>query len=379
VQNGDHRGQFLAVQTGQLKDHGRLKEQNAHGRGENPLRVTLMVRGGMLMARKPRKRKLTGLHKKARTWLDSFNLSHRPSFRRWLTLGSDGTTIRGRIRTPMRDPALEAELTEGLKTGVKAETVDLQFTGPVVSLPLLDRRVTTEGKPVKTLEERKTLRIGSSISLVDARSGTLGFFAKDKKTGRPGIVSANHVIGGQDRAQLNDPILSPGGLEYGPRVASFVRFVPLSGGGEKYVDCAFALLETDDYDPKTLPNRMELKAQPAPVATGQTVFKYSEAGNRQGKVTQADQDEFKLHYRSEIGLVFFDNQIEVESSDGEPFSDPGDSGSLVADDQGRPVGLLFAHTLAGGSNSKGLSYVNPIASILEQLDVELLTEWQPLS
>ena len=139
------------------------------------------------MATKQRKRKLTGLHKKARTWLDSVDLNHRPTSRRWLTLGSDGKTIRGRIRTPKRDPALEAELMEGLQTEVKAQNVDLQFTGPVVSLPLMERRVTAEGKPVKTLEERKTLRIGSSISMVDTRSGTLGFFAKDKKTGNEAL------------------------------------------------------------------------------------------------------------------------------------------------------------------------------------------------
>ena len=35
----------------------------------------------------------------------------------------------------------------------------------------------------------------------------------------------------------------------------------------------------------------------------------------------------------------------------QPFGRPGDSGSLIVDDQGRPVGLLFAGSASGGSES----------------------------
>ncbi len=49
-----------------------------------------------------------------------------------------------------------------------------------------------------------------------------------------------------------------------------------------------------------------------------------------------------------------------------PISKPGDSGSLVLDDSGMAVGLLFA-----GSDMIGL--INPIKAVLDALDIELVT------
>jgi len=249
---------------------------------------------------------------------------------------------------------------------------DIRYTGPVVSLPLRDHR----DVPAKR-QRPQVLHIGSSVSLVNARSGTVGFFARcrrDKKV--IGIVSANHVIGGQDRAQINDPILSPGGMRYGERVASFVRAVQLRGGEENYVDCAFArLVDTKNFDPSTLPNGKTLKGDLAMVRKDQKVFTYSdEFDERCGVVSLPDQDAFKMHYRAGIGLVLFDDQIEVESDSGGHFSRPGDSGALVYDEKGRPVGLLFAQTIAGGRNGGGLSYVNPIARVLDLLEIDIITE-----
>ena len=47
------------------------------------------------------------------------------------------------------------------------------------------------------------------------------------------------------------------------------------------------------------------------------------------------------------------------------FSDAGDSGSLIVDDQLRAIGLLFAGGDEGGSNKKGLTYANPIEQVLD--------------
>jgi hypothetical protein len=67
----------------------------------------------------------------------------------------------------------------------------------------------------------------------------------------------------------------------------------------------------------------------------------------------------------------FDNQIEIEGSGNKAFSDSGDSGSLIVDDQLRAVGLLFAGGDVGGSNGKGLTYANPIDAVLDALKVDL--------
>ena len=64
--------------------------------------------------------------------------------------------------------------------------------------------------------------------------------------------------------------------------------------------------------------------------------------------------------------AYFENQIAIVGSDG-PFSESGDSGSLILDNPGsHPVGLLFAgddtHTLA-----------NPIQAVLNRFGATIVT------
>jgi hypothetical protein len=326
--------------------------------------------------------KVAVLRDQARSCLQKKKFNAEPQSSRWATVGvtadqNGNMCVAVRIRTVNRKPGLEQEVTQRVQTELNPSRIDMQYTGPVLALPLKETATETR----KTYQQKgaaaaaATLRIGSSISLANARTGTLGFFARCRKTNQIGIVSANHVIGGQDRAQRGDAILTPGGSDFGMRVASFVRFVPLAGETEKYVDCAFARLETASWDPESLPGKKRLQPKPAVPAEGTRVFKFSEeSGLTEGVVTLADQDQFKMHYRSGVGLVLFDNQIEVESANPrKPFATSGDSGALVWDEQGRPVGLLFAQTLNGGRHGNGLSYVNPISAVLCELDVELVT------
>jgi len=64
--------------------------------------------------------------------------------------------------------------------------------------------------------------------------------------------------------------------------------------------------------------------------------------------------------------------LEIESSTGDPFSRGGDSGSLVVADGGLAFGLLFAGSDTGGSNGLGLTYANPIQTVLDAFDAELV-------
>ena len=291
----------------------------------------------------------------------------RPRYRRWSSIGIIGrgrdSCVAVRLRTPMPSDALEATVRTQLEENTRVD-VQIQHTGPVLSLPLREHAQAGDG----------VLRIGSSISLPNTRAGTLGFFARCRLSGLIGIVSANHVIGGQDRAQPGDAVLSPGGTMFGARVATFIRSVPLSGDEEKYVDCAFARLDTEAFDAFALPDNRKLQAKIAMPQKGQTVFKVSNGNETRGKISLADQDEFKMFYRSGIGLVRFDNQIEVESADPETrFSTTGDSGALVYTDDLRPVGLLFANTMSGGKHRNGLTYLNRIDEVLNRLNVDLVS------
>jgi hypothetical protein len=54
-----------------------------------------------------------------------------------------------------------------------------------------------------------------------------------------------------------------------------------------------------------------------------------------------------------------------------PFSAAGDSGSLIVGRDRRAVALLFAGSDQGGANGRGLTYANPIHSVLQRMNIEL--------
>lgn len=74
----------------------------------------------------------------------------------------------------------------------------------------------------------------------------------------------------------------------------------------------------------------------------------------------------------DLGELRFDNQIEIEGADDGPFSDGGDSGSLIVGRDKRAVALLFAGSDQGGANGQGLTYANPLRAVPEAIEVDLL-------
>ncbi|MBV8517051.1 MAG: hypothetical protein JO197_06550 [Acidobacteria bacterium] len=250
---------------------------------------------------------------------------------------------------------------------LSAADIDAQHTGPVHAIALADSAGGGDGNP---------LHIGSSVSHFQTRAGTLGFFARSVDDHTKGFVSANHVIAMLDDAAPNDPIVHPGGSETNPTVGRFHHCVHLRVNGERFVDAAFATLATEHFDPSSLPGGKHLKptlAQlgPQPLA----VAKFADGtGETHGHVVSFDFDTFRvLSYGPHLNRVPFENQLEVESTvAAKRFSEPGDSGSLVYDDNQQAVGLLFAHSLQGGAFNHGFSYVNPISRVLSDLRVEPL-------
>jgi hypothetical protein len=74
----------------------------------------------------------------------------------------------------------------------------------------------------------------------------------------------------------------------------------------------------------------------------------------------------------DIGNLRFDDQIEIEGGGTEPFSDGGDSGSLIVNGERQGAALLFAGSDSGGSNNRGLTFANPLRNILAALKVDML-------
>jgi hypothetical protein len=93
-------------------------------------------------------------------------------------------------------------------------------------------------------------------------------------------------------------------------------------------------------------------------------------GTTHGRVTAFEMDNVVAAYG--IGNLRFDQQVEMESAGEGPFDRGGDSGSLIVDAERKAVALLFAGSDVGGANGQGLTYANPLRSVLEELEIDLL-------
>jgi hypothetical protein len=220
----------------------------------------------------------------------------------------------------------------------------------------------------------RPLRPGISIAHVAVTAGTLGAFVT-RPDGVAHVLSNYHVLAGSPSAQLGDAVLQPGPADGGQdpqdRVGSLAAVVPLEPGRPATVDAALASLEDVDFD----------AIYPAGMLTGTAAVEGEEAvqkvgrttGVTDGRVSAIELDGLVISYGEGLGELRFDDQIEVESTGDGPFSQGGDSGSLVYLVDGvRAVGLLFAGSETGGSNGTGLTYLNPIETVLTALGATLV-------
>ncbi len=258
--------------------------------------------------------------------------------------------------------------------------------GPHVDVRRTGRIRTLEGKvrprpPVATAlaagetDRVRPLRPGVSIAHVGVTAGTLGgFVARAEEPDAHYVLSNFHVLAGSPSAQPGDPVVQPGPADGGrspaDRVGQLSQVVPLAPDEPATVDAALALLDDGVATDPTYPvGRVTTTAE---AVGGESVAKIGRTTARTaGTVTAIELDDVVVGYGDELGVLSFDNQIEVESSGDGPFSRGGDSGSLVYRDDGVALGLLFAGSETGGTNGTGLTYCNPIDAVLTALGVTL--------
>jgi len=227
----------------------------------------------------------------------------------------------------------------------------------------------------------RPLRPGVSIANVDVTAGTLGAFVR---IGEPPVEGADaasvyalsnwHVLAGSPGAQVGDVVVQPGPADGGSapddRVGTLAALVPLEAGVTQTVDAAVALLDDPAVDPEYPGGRV---TETAVALGGEVVGKSGRTtGVTAGRVTAIELDDVVVGYGDGLGALRFDDQIEVESTGDGPFSRGGDSGSLVYREDGVALGLLFAGSETGGANGTGLTYCNPIGTVLERLGATLL-------
>jgi hypothetical protein len=221
----------------------------------------------------------------------------------------------------------------------------------------------------------RPLRPGLSLGHPGVTAGTLGGFVR-----RPGadgllVLSNNHVLAHSDGAVEGDPALQPGvadGGTAGDRIGALSDFVRLSADPGNLVDAAVAALDAGvEADPTDYPGGALLAdvAAPDDLDPDELVEKLGRTtGHTRGRITAVEVDGVGVQY--DDGVHTFDDQVEIEGLTG-AFSAGGDSGSVIWRSRDRaPLGLLFAGSTEGGSAGGGVTFANPMATVLRALGME---------
>ncbi len=239
---------------------------------------------------------------------------------------------------------------------------------------------------------------GVSIGHYAVTAGTFGAVVRDARSGRRFILSNNHVLADSNHAAAGDLILQPAASDGGRRsndgIAALERFVKLQfkgGTGENGGSSCFAArfaasflnMLASLFGSKTRLAAIQSFAAnlvDAAVASpfAENLISDEIAGigkvqgtaqgalgmrvKKSGRTTGLTEGEITvLDATVEIGYggpsAVFEHQLVATA-----MSEPGDSGSLVLDEQNRAVGLLFA-------GSESVTVINPIDAVLTALNL----------
>jgi hypothetical protein len=252
---------------------------------------------------------------------------------------------------------------------------------------------------------------GFSIGHTAVSAGTLGAYVKRGTEDEWWVLSNNHVIAASNDGTVNDKIIQPGKADGGfsgtdhfawlreyarikwdgdengkKKVASFLwkLWMAPANGLARLVKCPYRLQVHHSLAiEQPYPNLVDA-ALAMPVIQGYVKLEYPfdigelqgirdlELGDRVQKVgrttehtlgtVEGVQTMVRVQY-SAGKMATFDDQLEVRADSGE-FSQPGDSGSAIVDEDSYLGGLLFA----GGS---GVTIANRISNVVSLLGVRL--------
>jgi hypothetical protein len=263
---------------------------------------------------------------------------------------------------------------ERLPSSINGLPVDVEEVGLLRALPARrqPRRKSALAPDAQSPNPRRRYRPaqpGASIGFeypgnAFVMAGTFG--ARVGRGGKWYVLSNNHVLANENQLAIGSGIYQPGLLDKGKvstdKIAELAKFIPLKAEGFNKVDCAIAL-----GTPKSVLSNLILGIGAPTGFTDARVDMVVQKFGRTtsytaGRVTSVDTD-VKVGY--DTGNFLFRSQIIIVGISGRPFSDSGDSGSLILERSSRlAVGLLF-----GGSRSHTIA--NHISQVLSSLNVTL--------
>ncbi|MFW5995978.1 MAG: hypothetical protein ACOCQB_01790 [Halanaerobiaceae bacterium] len=243
---------------------------------------------------------------------------------------------------------------------------------------------------------------GISIGHYKVSAGTFGAVVSDRKNNEKLILSNNHVLanitnGHDNRAEIGDPVLQPAVHDSGEKskdvLAELDRFIPIYREKVDEPTCPvarsfeqllnlFLHLLRPDYNLKLTKEGEENRVDCAvarPRQPGDLEENILDIGEIKGvadpKIGMPVKKSGRTSGVTESKIEVIDTTVEVNMDQSEkaifheqfvtgPMSRPGDSGSLMVNDDNRAVGLLFA-----GSNDATIS--NNINNVLDALEIDL--------
>nr|ABC25300.1 hypothetical protein [uncultured marine bacterium Ant24C4] len=240
-------------------------------------------------------------------------------------------------------------------------------------------------------EKGGIIACGSSINPVDiVGAGTLGAIVKDKSGAFYGLTN-NHVSGGCNYSAPEIPILCPGPLDAKncaidpftigrhKNLLQFVDGLPENVDISKNSDAAiFALSKPDRVSSYQGLSQDTPKHIGVPMGMMKVTKHGRTTGLTRGKIIgiSASPIDVAYSYGNMKKVVYFDDVWLIKKENDKPFSEPGDSGSLVigTDSTGQKIalGLVFA-----GNPHFGHTYMLPLNPILTKLGVELVHGHNP--
>jgi hypothetical protein len=211
------------------------------------------------------------------------------------------------------------------------------------------------GKPDQHQQRRRPVPAGVEIGPLGGNFvGTLGCFVR-RGPGSSGplfVLSNNHVLADMNRFPLGTQHTQPFSTKPADVIAALSDFEPIrfpAPGSQprNVIDAAIAsvtnpaqvvlgkMLNIANYTPQLLAPLPGMRVIKAGRTTGVTT----------GTIRAIRVRGVQVNYGSRQNplIAIFDNAITITGAGGTPFSNPGDSGSVILDQQsGRPVALLFA-------------------------------------
>lgn len=253
-----------------------------------------------------------------------------------------------------------------------------------------DNRQPADQASYRLIHDRYTC--GSSVH--PARfpgAGTLGCLVRDA-AGQMYGLSANHVSGLSNYAEGGEKILAPGHMDITPAgcdpftIGVHHRGLPMVHGSPANVnisqnsDAAVFLIRDPERVSSSQGGYYDTPSAVSIPVGGMQVEKVGRTtGYTTGRIIGESPAPQPIGYQvAAVGgnaTVYFNNVMMVFGENGAPFSQAGDSGSLVVsrNEAGEPcaVGLVVAGT------SSGYSLILPIAPILEALQMTLVSGHYP--